>query len=111
MRRLRGAFDSPAMRAAVETPFAASFSDKVRQALALNGRAPRAQETEELKRWHDAAHSAFLRDVAATKAGPPLLANADLQFSYPATLKQALSLVDVRTLDHIIVAGSQTISF
>jgi 5-(hydroxymethyl)furfural/furfural oxidase len=36
MRRLRGAFDAPAMRAAVETPFAASFSEKVRQVSTVN---------------------------------------------------------------------------
>jgi DNA repair protein RadC len=28
-----------------------------------------------------------------------------------ATLKQALALVDVRTLDHLVVAGSQAVSF
>ena len=31
LRRLRGVFDAPAMKATVEDPFAASFSDKVRQ--------------------------------------------------------------------------------
>lgn len=31
LRRLRGVFDAPSMKATVEDPFAASFSDKVRQ--------------------------------------------------------------------------------
>ena len=36
MRRLRGAFDAPAMRNAVEEPFAASFSEKIRQVSVIN---------------------------------------------------------------------------
>jgi 5-(hydroxymethyl)furfural/furfural oxidase len=36
MRHLRGAFDAPEMREAVETPFAASFSDRVRQVSTIN---------------------------------------------------------------------------
>lgn len=36
MRRLRGAFDAPAVKAAVEAPFAASFSEKVRQVSVIN---------------------------------------------------------------------------
>lgn len=36
LRRLRGVFDAPAMQAAVEDPFAASFSEKVRQVSVIN---------------------------------------------------------------------------
>jgi 5-(hydroxymethyl)furfural/furfural oxidase len=36
LRRLRGVFDAPAMKAAVEDPFAASFSEKVRQVSVIN---------------------------------------------------------------------------
>jgi len=36
MRHLRGAFDAPEMREAVETPFAASFSERVRQVGTIN---------------------------------------------------------------------------
>ena len=36
MRRLRGAFDAPAVREATEAPFAASFSERVRQVGVIN---------------------------------------------------------------------------
>lgn len=42
-------------------------------------------------------------------SGTPEPSQADL--SITAKLKQALELVDIRVLDHIIVAGSNTISF
>ncbi len=50
---------------------------------ALNaGAAPALSANDQLKKWHDAARVAFLRDLKAVNGHPPIYENSHVQFSY-----------------------------
>jgi len=52
-----------------------------------------------------------MRSRIAPDARQNPASGAVLRITTSFPLKEALSLVDIKTLDHFIVAGSQTVSF